>query len=147
MTQITEKILERKAYLDTNIFIYAVEENPTFLKIVTEVLSVIKSSNYIPITSELSLSELLVKPIQNKDKLLQNVYEKQIQTSKVLEVLPVNREILRAAASIRAQLKIKLPDSIHVATAEVSNCDVFVCNDKGIRVPKNMERIVLNDYL
>ena len=123
------------------------EKDPVFLEIVTEVFSAIRSLGKKPTTSELSLAELLVKPIKIKDQFLQDIYEQKIQTSKTLEVLPINREILGVAASIRAQLKIKLPDAIHVATAQVSNCDVFICNDKGIKVPKNMKRIILNDYL
>jgi hypothetical protein len=41
-------------------------------------------------------------------------------------VLPVSREILIRAAGIRARDKLKLPDAIHFATAEIGRCNTFL---------------------
>jgi len=42
---------------------------------------------------------------------------------------------------------LKLPDAIHVATAQSIDCDIFLTNDKKIRTPKNIEVIILEDFI
>lgn len=46
---------------------------------------------------------------------------------------PVSRDVLLAAARLRAEIGLKLPDAIHVATAQLTGCDQFLTNDA--RVP------------
>ncbi|MDR6757460.1 putative nucleic acid-binding protein [Mycoplana sp. BE70] len=48
-------------------------------------------------------------------------------------------DVIVQAAEIAAELKLKLPDAIHVATAIVAGCDAFLSNDRGIRAPAGIE--------
>jgi hypothetical protein len=41
----------------------------------------------------------------------------------------------------------RTPDEIQVATAFVSGADTFITNDKRLRVPTQLTRIILDDLL
>ena len=56
-----------------------------------------------------------------------------LQPSASLQIIPVSRDILVAAARLRAETNMKLPDAIHAATAQFTGCDQFLTNDA--RVP------------
>ena len=42
---------------------------------------------------------------------------------------------------------MKTPDAIQVASAIEGKADFFITNDKGIKTPRALEKIVLKDYL
>ncbi len=64
-------------------------------------------------TSELSLAETLAKPVADGNSVLEETYEQTIQTSAVLQVVPISREILIASARLRSK-SIRLPDAINL---------------------------------
>jgi len=45
---------------------------------------------------------------------------------------PVSRDVLIAAARLRAETGLKLPDAIHAATAQFTGCDQFLTNDTHV---------------
>ncbi len=124
----------KRAYFDTNLFIYLFESHPEYQEKVAELIQHLDSIKCEIITSELTLAECLVKPFADKDVDSQNHYEDNIKTSDFLKVMPVSRTTLIKAAELRALYKNKLPDSIHLASAIEHNCDVFVGNDKKIKI-------------
>lgn len=58
-----------------------------------------------------------------------------LQPSGRLAVVPVDRAVLVEAARQRAVLGLRMPDTIHVATALASACGVLLTNDRGLRLP------------
>jgi len=99
-------------YLDTNIFIYAMEAYPEYLRILTDLFRMIDNGKFQAFTSELTLAETLVKPMMDNNTQLQKAYQEAVQTAGFLQVVPVNREILISAARIRSQnAYLKLPDA------------------------------------
>ena len=61
-----------------------------------------------------------------------------VQDSERITVAPVDRAILIEAARQRATLGILMPDAIHVATAMASACDVFLTNDRKLKLPPEL---------
>ncbi|WP_203219534.1 type II toxin-antitoxin system VapC family toxin [Nostoc edaphicum] len=114
---ILDAIQGTRIYLDTNIWIYAVERYPAFIQDLTELFQSIDQGNLSIVTSELSLAEVLVKPFQNQNLAQQTTYKQLINNSQNLTVIPVSRQILIEAAQLRASINIKLPDAIHATTA------------------------------
>jgi len=56
----------------------------------------------------------------------------------------VSRTVLLETVALRATrvtAKMKLPDAIHLATAVLSGCRLFVSRDRGIPMPKGMRRV------
>jgi predicted nucleic acid-binding protein len=119
-------------YLDTNIFIYAVEDLAGLGTKLRTLFARFDSGELHAVTSELSLAELLVKPIREGDSSARQTYERMLQSTPSLTVVPVNRGILVEAARLRATTSLKLPDAIHVATAFNSACTTFLTNDMSL---------------
>lgn len=98
-------------------------------------------------TSEITLSELLVKPIQLGNVHLAAAYETMMVPGPNFEMLSVNRDILVKAAGIRARRSaIRLPDAIHMATAEALSCSIFVSEDRRLPVPEGVRLLPVNPF-
>jgi predicted nucleic acid-binding protein len=142
---IIEQIAKRRTYLDVNIFIYALEAHPQYLKIVSELFAAIDHGDVRAVTSELSLGEALVKPFMDQRPDLQAAYAQAIASTSSLEVAPISRDVLIRAALIRAEHRTRLPDAIHLATAQLSACGAFVTNDSHIPAVSGLEILQLSD--
>lgn len=122
-------------YLDSNIFIMAFETRNETSDLLSEIFSMIdRHSATHFLTSELTLSELLVQPIRENDEQAIDQYEVLFAPDHWLMTNPVTRSTLSVAATLRAQnSNLKLPDAIHVATALGANCSHILTNDRGIK--------------
>ncbi|MBB2674097.1 type II toxin-antitoxin system VapC family toxin [Rhizobium sophoriradicis] len=124
-----------RVYLDTNIFIIAFERRDETSDLLSQLF--VASDGYAEprfVTSELTLSELLVTPYRDNDDSLIDTYEGLILTSSWLEVLPIVPPALRYAAVLRSQYGgLKLPDAIHLSTAIGANCSHILTADLGIK--------------
>lgn len=135
----------KKAYFDTNVLIYLIENHPIYREKIASLIESLDKLGCVIITSELTLAECLVKPFAEDDKKSQAIYIDSIKTSEFLQVKPVSQKILVEAARLRSMFKNKLPDSIHLATALEASCDVFVGNDKKIRVGGSIQLVILDE--
>jgi predicted nucleic acid-binding protein len=90
-------------------------------------------------TSELSLAECLVEPLRiagrsgdEADEARRRVewYRTMIHPGGVIPSVSMTRDILVRAAELRArQRSLKLPDAIHLASAEAAQCTDFITRD------------------
>ena len=138
-----DHINAKKAYFDTNVFIYLFEEHPQYQTSVIQIIERLESIDCQIITSELTLAECLIKPCADNDIFSQERYIEALQTSDFLTVVPVSKDVLIEASHLRASYRNKLPDAIHLATALTQGCDLFVGNDKGITTPEGLELFLL----
>jgi predicted nucleic acid-binding protein len=133
--------LAKRIYLDTNFFIRFVEsEDSGLLRVVESAVSGL----FELFTSELSLAEVLVGPLKFDDHALAAYYEEFLTTDDTLQVVPIDRTILRETARIRAQLGTRTPDAIHCATALKAECSVFLSSDARLRMPAGLIRVALD---
>jgi predicted nucleic acid-binding protein len=116
-------------YLDTNVLIYAIEPGNPWPDLLRELLVAIDERAIHTFTSELTIAEVLTKPIAVGAKDLIDIYTQLLAPESAIRVMPVDRPILLSAAELRGQLGIKLMDAIHVATARACACDFFLTND------------------
>lgn len=145
---LTEIISGSRLYLDTNIFIYALEGYLEYESIITSLFRNIDNGIYSAVTSELTLAEVLVKPFMDKNKDLQQIYEEILQSSNSLTITTIDRQILIKASMIRASSDgINLPDAIHLATAQLKNCSYFITNDKRLRNNETIQVIIISDLI
>jgi predicted nucleic acid-binding protein len=126
---------KQRIYLDTNIFIYLIEDYDHFFSATTKLFELVDNEVLTVVTSEFTLAEVLVKPYETNNIGLQKAYLTTIQDSKTLIMAPVTKEILLSAAQLRAKFlkTLKLPDAIHLATALTSKCSLFVTNDRNLK--------------
>jgi len=138
-------------YLDTNIFIYALEDFPNYAASIKKIFGAIDQGATSAFTSEFTLAEVLVKPFIVDNESLISLYQDIIQNSPVLSVEPVTRQTLILAARIRAQStsRISLADAIHLATANILRCHSFLTNDRRLLRQEldNLEIFLLEDLI
>lgn len=139
-------ILGSRLYLDTNVFMYAIEGHESYADVLEHLFGVIATQKIPVLTSELTLAECLVMPLKTGNTALAALYQQHLRTHAGLECVAVARDILLEAAHLRAISNMKLPDAIHVATALATQCDMFISNDKGIRTPATLTLGLLTDW-
>ena len=115
-------------YLDTVIVIYAVEGDPPFQQRALARLGAARAVGASFAVSDLTYLECFIKPFKVGDMgLLANF--KQFLTGSRMHKLPITAAAYERAARIRANLKYKLGDILHLAAAVEGNCDRFLTND------------------
>lgn len=137
--------LQAPVYLDTNVWIYALEGYPALVQPLTELFTAIDRGDISAVTSELTLAEVLVKPFMDGSPERQAAYQQVIRSTSTLQVFPVSREILVEAAKLRATAQLKLPDAIHVATALLTQCSTFLTNDRKLQSIPNLPVFLLSE--
>ncbi len=140
-----------RIYLDTNVFVVAIEHTGELRAIVQQLIGQGAKHPQLFVTSELTLAELLVKPLKLRHETeaealdrrnaiyltpgtLAAIYADLIGGQPGLQVWPVDRTILILSAFHRAgNSAIKLPDAIHLATAEQTECTHIVTGDQRLK--------------
>ncbi|MBD0302572.1 MAG: type II toxin-antitoxin system VapC family toxin [Tolypothrix sp. T3-bin4] len=134
-------------YLDTNVFIYAIEGYSEFVDELNEFFNSIDAGNLRAFTSELTLAEVLVRPLMDGNLEIQTAYQQALQSSEGLEVVPVCREVLIEAARLRSVANLRLPDAIHGATAILTGCETFLTNDRRLAALPGVEVVLLSEVI
>ena len=137
----------QRLYLDANLFIYALEAVEPWARPALELLSSIDRGDCTGVTSELTLAECLVKPLQLGRSDLAETYQSVLQPRPHLFVVPVSRKVLVEAAQIRSSTRLKLPDAIHAATALSQGCASYLTNDDRFQAPPNLAVLYWRDLL
>lgn len=143
-----DQIGNRKVYLDTNIFIYAIEGHARYAEELRLLLKRIEVGELVAVTSELTLAEVLPGPLRMGNDKQASVFRHFLRSRPpTFNVLPVTRMILEEAANLRATTSLKLPDAIHAATALLRKCEAFVTNDSKIKPMASLEVLQLDDVI
>ncbi len=144
---ILKLIQGKKVYLDTNIWIYALEGYPAFNSLLTALFKAIDEGHILAVSSELTLAEGLVKPFMDNNLSHQQAYQQALQSTNNLTVVPISYQILVESAKLRAETNLKLPDAIHVVTALLTNCDIFLTNDKRIQSVRTLKVLQISQLV
>lgn len=133
-------------YLDTSVFIYAVEGYAPYARALAELFEAVDMGHLRAVTSELTLGEALVKPMADGNLALQHAYQEAVQSSASLAVVPITRQVLVEAAGIRARARsIKMPDAIHIATARLEQCGTVLTNDKLLKAAEGIHVLLCSE--
>jgi predicted nucleic acid-binding protein len=126
-----------RIYLDANFFIAAMETQGPVSDNCRALLRNGALGLVELVTSELTLAEVLVIPIRNNDAVRHAVYMDTLTKTGGLTLHAVDRYLLIRAASLRAVKRRKLPDAIHLATAERERVTDLITNDRDFESPAN----------
>ena len=134
--------------LDTVIFIYHFEKSKTYFKLTKEIFSRIDGNkDFSAITSILTLLEVSVKPIEDsRDDLLEEYSDKLLYDNK-LTTLMIERDVAIKAAELRAKYRLRTPDAIQIATSIIGKAGAFITNDMDLKKVKEIEVLILDDFL
>jgi uncharacterized protein len=114
-----------RVYLDTAPVIYLVEEVPNYAERVDMRVSV---ADVTQVASDLTRLECRVKPLREGNTALLYDYDDYF-AEVVEEIVFLSRAVIDRATDIRARYGFRTPDTMHLAAAVVSGCDVFLTND------------------
>ena len=148
MASITEAIRPHERLgLDTSVFIYHIEAGTPFAGPAGEVLQALKRRSVSGVTSVLTLTELLVKPLQLGRRGLAARYEELVRATPGLAVVDVDAWIARRAAALRATSRIRTADAIQVAASIEHGATAFVTNDSRLRQIREISVMILSDHV
>jgi predicted nucleic acid-binding protein len=131
-------------YVDAMAVIYTVERYPDYWPLLEPLWLAAQAKSVEVISSELTIMEVLVKPLKTNDPKLVAAFE-QALTGTDMRLLPITQAVLRDAAQLRATTKLRTPDAIHAATSKQFGCSLFVTNDGGFRGVPGLPVVILDD--
>jgi predicted nucleic acid-binding protein len=132
-----------RLYIDANIIVYVIEGVGIEFEKSRDLIVSALSQGARLVTSELSIAECLHGAYKNDNSKLADLFKEFMFDGDQIELVPINAEVLNQAALLGARLRLKMADSIHVATAVLSNCDAILTNDNKLRVPEELGLIRL----
>jgi predicted nucleic acid-binding protein len=133
----TDVSVTSRLYLDSNVFIYALEGAPDVATKLQVLFDIFQARAGSAVTSELALAEILPKAADWQRR----YYLDLIIWRQIFELRPVSRDVLLETASYRRAARVegagmpKLPDAIHVVTAMQSGCFRILSGDRRLCVP------------
>jgi predicted nucleic acid-binding protein len=114
--------------LDANIVNYLVEHNPVREPKATARLTALLAAGEQLTTSDATRLECLVQPFRSGDAGVLSDYAT-FFASPLIQMQPVTVAVWERAARIRATYNLQALDSIHLATAIVHGCGLFLTAD------------------
>jgi predicted nucleic acid-binding protein len=134
-------------YLDANGFIYSIERIDPYRSMLDTLRLTVSAGQVKVVTSELTLLEVLVKPLKVGDATAATLFRTVLKHTPDVKMLPITRSVLEAAANFRATLGLKTPDAIHVASALLNGSMLFVTNDSAFRRVPDLNVTVLSELV
>ncbi|MCL4543371.1 MAG: PIN domain-containing protein [Chloroflexi bacterium] len=136
-----------RIYCDANVWIYAVESIPPYSAHLLRLFTAVEEGAASLLTSELTVLEVLVKPLQAEDEDLQRAFEEALYSSEGVEVVPITHSVLVEAARMRAKHGFRVPDALHFATAVWSKVDWVLTNDVRWKSFREVPVLTLSEIL
>ncbi len=124
-------------YVDTNIWIYAYENDPLFGDAARNLFQRLREGKHELAVSLYLLSELLVAPTRNSNVFALASYRLLFRSREVV-MLSYQQAAVQTYVDLRATHRVKAVDALHLATAAYGKVDLFVTEDsklRGLSVP------------
>jgi uncharacterized protein len=120
-----------KIFWDTMLFIYLLDNHPTYSKRVQQLLDRSYRRGDSLLTSCLALGEIAAgaekSPNRGKAAMIRSTIEEM-----GFSFLPFGDRAVLPFSSLRAKEKVKVADAIHLACASSSGVDLFLTGDKDL---------------
>lgn len=131
-------------YLDACGFIYSVERIEPYRSLMEPMWQQATSGQLTIVTSELSVTKTIVKPLRDGDEILHWLFQELFYSPEV-RLVPTTQTLWEDAVEIRADLNLRIPDALHAATGIQERCTLFVTNDRAFRRVAGLPVVVLNE--
>jgi len=133
--------------LDTNIFIYLLEENPRYLSLADLVFSRIERGECEAVTSTITMTELLVPAYRGGDAQRVATFYGLLATYPNLQWMAPDLETADLAAQVRSEHGLQTPDALQAATALRFGATAILSNDPVFTRVRGFEAAVLDRFL
>jgi predicted nucleic acid-binding protein len=128
-----------RVYVDANVLIHMMERTDEGAEASARLVALAERGTLKLVTSELSLSEVLVGPIAKADPWLEKAYLDFLTDETLIELVPLSRATLIEAAHLRGKAMAPLADCLHVACAELCGCHLIFSYDRRLRELSKLE--------
>jgi predicted nucleic acid-binding protein len=125
----------KKVGIDTVVFVYFLEGHPEMGNCARRLFQKIESGSIDAFASDLVIGELIVKPLQQGKLENATEYKEKLPQFPNLNFCTVTREVIITGAELRAIKKLGFVDSLHLASAVLNGCEVFLTNDYELKHP------------
>ena len=133
--------------IDTPVFVYLLEEHPSYLRVVRPLFEAISEGRLSAVTSSFTFLEVLVLPLRNRNAELAQSYEDLLTDSRGLRLAAIDMEQIRGAARLRAAWpSLRTPDGLQLTAALLGGCSAFVTNDRRLPAIPGLKIHQLKDY-
>lgn len=132
--------------VDTAPLIYFIEKDPKYANLLHTLFGRTVSNQIQLVTSVVSLTEVLTRPIQVANAELNLAYRDMLLGTVNVLTLPVTPEIAIRAAELRGIYRLRTPDALQLATALVSQAELFLTNDSKLKRVTDIPVILLSDF-
>ncbi len=132
-----------RLFLDTAPVVYYVEKNPQYSASTALIFDRIDNGLLIAITSPVTLAECLVVPYRSGLTQLQQDFFDLIVFGRNTIFMPIDHEVGRRAATLRAQYSLTLLDALQIAAALSAGCEALLTNDVRLQRVTELRVIVL----
>ncbi len=135
------------AGVDTMVWIYNLERQSLPYAVATHMLRLIESGAVTGVTSEVTIMELMVRPLRMNLADIAAGYESLVVNFPNLIIAPLDRIAMRRAADLRARFNLHALDALQLAACLEHGATVFVTNDHRLRRVTDIDVIMLDDFV
>lgn len=137
--------MENKIFVDTSPIIYLLDEKSPLRPTAEQIFSRLLNRQAEFVTSTITCMEYLVFPYRTNNKQAINIFWEFLDACGI-KIHEIDEFTAVKAAQIRAShAYFKTADSLQLATACVTGCDLFLTNDKQLRQFEELHCVILED--
>ena len=136
-------IESKKIFIDTAPIIYYLQSSELYYDSMKEFWKKYDECDYV--TSTITITEYLTYPYKQRDTQLVSSFYAFLNDMDI-QIRSIDERIAEKAAKIRAEYKhFKTMDALQLATACITNCDLFLTNDKQLRQFKEIRCVTVDE--
>lgn len=133
--------------MDTSVFIYYFEDNEKFIPFIKPLFEIIEEGEVIGEASVLSLMEIILKPMREKNEYLVDQYNILMNSYPNFKVLPIDKNVINEAVTLCVKYDLNPPEALQVATAIAYKANAFVTDNAKLKKIKEIEVIVMEETI
>jgi predicted nucleic acid-binding protein len=118
-------------FWDTNLFVYLFDGSPEFGASVRELGRRMEARKDRLVTSALTIGEILVRPIREKDSDTERRYQAFFSDPEI-QIAAFDANAAQVYARVRQDAAIRVADAIQLACAASAKVDLFITNDERL---------------
>lgn len=135
----------KRVFVDTAPIIYYLENSALYVDSIKNFFTKCLEDNIQIVTSTITIEEYLVFPYGSGKEELADNFKRFIEYMSI-KVVDIDSNIAEQGAKIRGKYKhFKAMDALQLATAIISECDMFFTNDKQLRQEKELPCMTMDD--
>ena len=131
--------------LDTMVFSYHFAKHPRYGALTQAILETVESGQAEGLITTVTLAEVLTRPAQANDWRAMHAYELYLTRFPHLHLVPLDADLARETARVRAETGLRTPDAVQVAAARLHGADAVVTNDHRWRNHVHGPALILLD--